>query len=209
MIGFYNYTVILTYLGLSTGVLGIFMALNGNLFYSVVCLLFCGLFDMFDGKVARTKKRSKEEINYGIQIDSLSDLVCFGILPIIIGYAIGLNKYYHFIFLILYVLCALIRLAYFNVLEEERQAVTTESRKSYLGLPVTSIALLLPAVYLFYDFTALKGKLGFTVLLILVAAGFVSTVEIKKPKIIGKIVLLLVGVMEALALVFFVGWGAV
>ena len=55
----------------------------------------------------------------------------------------------------------------------------------------------------------MKGKLGFTVLLILVAAGFVSTVEIKKPKIIGKIVLLLVGVMEALALVFFVGWGAV
>ena len=63
MIGFYNYTVILTYLGFATGAFGIFMALNGNLFYSILCILFCGLFDMFDGKVARTKKRSKEEIN--------------------------------------------------------------------------------------------------------------------------------------------------
>ncbi len=50
----------------------------------------------------------------------------------------------------LFALCALIRLAYFNVLEEERQRQTTESRKSYLGVPVTAIAVMpaggLPAV---------------------------------------------------------------
>ena len=209
ILGYYNYTVILTYLGMDLAFCGILQAIGQNFWTSLVFLMLSGLCDMFDGAVAATKERDVSEKRFGIQIDSLSDLISFGVLPAVFVYMLSDKNFYVGIVATLYVLCALIRLAYFNVLEEERQAVTTESRKSYLGLPVTSIALLLPAVYLFYDFTALKGKLGFTVLLILVAAGFVSTVEIKKPKIIGKIVLLLVGVMEALALVFFVGWGAV
>lgn len=196
MIGFYNYTVILTYLGLSTGVLGIFMALNGNLFYSVVCLLFCGLFDMFDGKVARTKKRSKEEINYGIQIDSLSDLVCFGILPIIIGYAIGLNKYYHFIFLILYVLCALIRLAYFNVLEITRQDNDNSVLKCYTGLPVTSVALIFPLIYALKDVLGTYFKLVYLMGIILISFLFVSKIKIKKPSLKVMMIFILLGLIE-------------
>ena len=50
----------------------------------------------------------------------------------------------------LYVLCALIRLAYFNVLEEDRQKETDEAREKYLGIPVTTIAIILPAMYIFY-----------------------------------------------------------
>ena len=45
---------------------------------------------MFDGKIARTKKnRTDEEKCFGIQIDSLADIVCFGILPIILGFKLG------------------------------------------------------------------------------------------------------------------------
>ena len=56
MIGFYNYTVILTYMGLASAVVGMVTALKGNLLVAVVCLMVSGACDMFDGKVARTKK---------------------------------------------------------------------------------------------------------------------------------------------------------
>ena len=56
MIGFYNYTVVLTYAGFVSAVMGICMAASGNPVISIICLLFSGFCDMFDGKVARTKK---------------------------------------------------------------------------------------------------------------------------------------------------------
>ena len=156
MIGFYNYTVILTYLGLLSSVTGIFLACGvGNLpaspKYAIVCLMISGLCDMFDGKVARTcKKRTEQEKQFGIQIDSLCDLVCFGILPSVIGYSVGMKNWLDIPVLIFFPLCAVIRLAYFNVTEEMRQKKTSEVRKVYEGLPVTSVALIFPLLYSFH-----------------------------------------------------------
>ena len=59
MIGFYNYTVIATYLGLFAAVFGIANVIKGELFLGVVCVIFAGLFDMFDGKIARTNTRAR------------------------------------------------------------------------------------------------------------------------------------------------------
>ena len=60
MIGYYNYTVILTYLGLTSSIIGIYYSMEYHPFIVILCLLFLGLCDMFDGKVARTKNRSKQ-----------------------------------------------------------------------------------------------------------------------------------------------------
>lgn len=150
MIGVYDYTVILTYLSFISSLIGIYYAFNNNPFVSIICLLFSGLFDMFDGIVARTKKnRTSEEKKFGIQIDSLSDLVAFGILPSAIGISFNVDNTCLFFCLFLLPLCALIRLAFFNVDEEIRSSKTTEKRKTYLGLPVTSSAVVIPIVYLF------------------------------------------------------------
>ena len=81
MIGFYNYTVVLTYIGLASSVLGIFTAFDGKPSMAVICLIISGICDMFDGKIARTMDRTQMEKRFGIQIDSLCDLVSFGILP--------------------------------------------------------------------------------------------------------------------------------
>ena len=84
MIGFYDYTVVLTYLSLMSGATGIMLCLNGigHPYLGMFFLLFSGLCDTFDGKVARTKKNRTEQMkNFGIQIDSLSDLVAFA-LPV-------------------------------------------------------------------------------------------------------------------------------
>ena len=148
MIGFYDYTVILTYLSLLSAVLGMVMTVTGHPIIATMCLLFCGLCDMFDGKVARSKKnRTAEEKSFGIQIDSLTDIVAFGILPAMIMLFLCGYSWYAYIIAALYVLAGLIRLAYFNVTEEQRQKETDECRKTYSGLPITSAALIFPVFY--------------------------------------------------------------
>ena len=76
MIGFYNYTVWLTYISLISGTLGIMLCLYfpDKPILGIFCLMFSGFCDMFDGKVARTKKdRTRQEKDFGIEIDSLTD----------------------------------------------------------------------------------------------------------------------------------------
>ena len=166
MIGFYDYTVILTYLSILSGTTGIILCLNGigHPYLGMFFLLFSGLCDTFDGKVARTKKNRTEKMKkFGIQIDSLSDLIAFGVLPACIGIALlrcGLRTqipfgFTRFIFeknpmlvqiiltiiAVLYVLAAMIRLAYFNVMEEEGENKDEKGEKIYMGLPVTSASV--------------------------------------------------------------------
>ena len=87
MIGFYNYTVILTYMGLASSLIGIYLAMSGShITMAVIALMISGLCDMFDGKVARTRKRTDDEKKFGIQIDSLCDLICFGLLRLFCRY---------------------------------------------------------------------------------------------------------------------------
>ena len=209
LLGYYNYTVVLTYVGMLTAFVGILMVLNREFTAAIVCLLISGLCDMFDGKVAATKKRDDNEKCFGIQIDSLSDLVSFGIFPALFIYVFSDKTFVAGFIASFYVLSALIRLAYFNVLEAERQKHTTELRKVYLGLPVTTIALLLPAVHITYDLCIFKNKLVYLVLLIFVMVGFVSPFEIKKPNIIGKIGMILLGVLEVLGVLFLMGWDTI
>lgn len=197
MIGFYDYTVILTYLGFTSGMIGIFLAFTGCTFWSVMCLMFSGLCDMFDGKVARTKKkRTIEERHFGIQLDSLSDLVCFGVLPAVIGYSLGIKCCYLIPLIIIYPLAALIRLAYFNVLEITRNSNTPV--KEYTGLPVTSSALIFPFLCIFRKFLGKYFVLVYGVLLLVVAVLFVSKIKIKKPGTKVMIGFIIVGVIEIL-----------
>lgn len=208
LLGYYDYTVILTYGGMLFAFCGILQVLGQEYRNAVLCLLLAGICDMFDGTVAATKDRTDSEKRFGIQIDSLSDLVSFGILPGLFVYLISEKNVFVGLIASLFVLCALIRLAYFNVLEEERQKQTPEKRKSYLGVPVTTIAVLLPAVYLLYDYRLCRSRLCFPILLILMGIGYLSPVEIKKPGTFGKIGLLLVGFFEVLGMLLFAVWGA-
>lgn len=203
MIGFYNYTVILTYIGLASSLLGIYITMEGrHITFAVIALMISGLCDMFDGKVARTRKRTDEEKKFGIQIDSLCDLICFGFLPAAIGYAIGMKEIYHMPFVIFFTLAAVIRLAYFNVMEESRQAKTTEVRREYEGLPVTSIALILP---LFYSFRKDMGDLFpdlYAFLLFLVGVAFITRFKLKKPKMRTMLIFIGIGFLELLWLLY-------
>ena len=201
LIGYYNYTVLPTYAGLAAAVFGIFAALTGHVATAVLCLMLSGLVDMFDGKIAHTRRRSEQERLFGIQIDSLCDLVSFGVLPAVIGYAVGLRELWYIAVMVLYVLTALIRLAYFNVDEMDRQAQTTERRQYYQGLPVTTVALFFPVLYSLRDLIGSAFPVVYAVSLVLIAAAFVSPFRLKKPGLGGMLVMLAVGIVELVLLV--------
>ena len=204
-LGYYNYTVILTYIGMLLGFSGILVVIREDYCKAVLLLIGAGICDMFDGAVASTKKRTVPEKRFGIQIDSLSDLINFGVMPAVFVYMISGQTLIAATFSSLYALAALIRLAYFNVSEEERQERTTERRKYYDGVPVTTIAMLLPLVYVVHSKLNLSGNLGFIIMLIVCGTGFLSPVGIKKPNMAGKIVLIIIGLGELFE-VLVMGW---
>ena len=221
MIGFYDYTVILTYLSILSGTAGIILCLNGigHPYLGMFFLLFSGLCDTFDGKVARTKKdRTAEMKRFGIQIDSLADLIAFGVLPACIGMAmfrsrmqlqvfsgpkIALLQEYPIIYqsvlttiAILYVLAAMIRLAYFNVMEESDQNRNANGEKAYTGLPVTSAALIFPAVMILHIILRADLTLMYFGVMIVVGILFLAKFKIKKPKNTTIAIMIAFGVLE-------------
>lgn len=209
LLGYYDYTVVLTYCGMLCAFCGILRIINEDYWDAVFCLLLSGVCDMFDGTIAATKARVDNEKKFGIQIDSLSDLISFGVLPGLFVYMISGKNIFAGLTGALFVLCALIRLAYFNVQEEERQKNTGERRKSYLGVPVTTIAVFLPGVYLLYDRRICRSIVCFPILLVLMGIGYLLPVEIKKPGLMGKVGIVMLGIFEILGMLFFMGWDAV
>ena len=193
MIGIYNYTVILTYLGTLSGFTGILCITSGNVKSALLCLMAAGFCDMFDGKIAATMERTRQEKRFGIQIDSLSDLICFGVLPGMIGYHCSGKTLLSAAIAAGYVLCALIRLAWFNVDEEQRQDEETSRRALYLGLPVTTSALLLP---LFIG-AGWRNGMAFAEmthwLLLGIGIAFLTPFHLKKPEKVGVLLLALMG----------------
>ena len=201
-LGFYDYTVVLTYISLGISVFGITMALEGNFRMAIFCLALSGLCDMFDGKIARTKKnRTEDEKNFGIQIDSLCDVVCFGAFPAMICYCLGVNTPAGVAALIFYSIASVIRLAYFNVTEAKRQTQTEENRKYYQGLPITSMAIILPFLYLMRRYYMIHFLIVIHIAVIIVGLLFILNVKVKKPQNPVRILLVVV-VALALAKMF-------
>ena len=197
MIGVYDYTVIATYLSLLLGLGGLYSAARFEPLDAMLCLMLAGLLDAFDGRIARTKKnRSEQEKRFGIQIDSLNDVICFGVLPGVIGASLGSGEWWLRASVLFYILAALIRLAYFNVTEEERQSATNEHRKCYLGVPVTAASFVMPL------FWALPLRFGsvptalYAVGLTLLAFLFITPLRVPKPGLKGILCMILLGAAE-------------
>lgn len=205
MIGFYDYTVILTFLSVIASLFGMTRAMEGNFKLAIICLALSGLLDTFDGKVARTKKnRTENEKLYGIQLDSLADVICFGVFPAMICYLMGVRGVLGGIAIGFYGLCGVIRLAYFNVLETDRQTDPEAGDKVYHGLPITSIAVILPLTFLLGFLV--PGKVFPLILLgmlFLVGFLFIFDFKLKRPKNWMLVVLILVVAVAVLLILLY------
>jgi CDP-diacylglycerol--serine O-phosphatidyltransferase len=112
-------------------------------FFAAIAILLACVFDVLDGKVARLSGATSK---FGIQYDSLSDLVSFGIAPAVLAYSWALRPYGRFGWLaaFLFVVCGALRLARFNVMS------STGEVKYFKGLPIPAAASMIALTILLY-----------------------------------------------------------
>ncbi len=194
MIGEYNKSVILTYIGVIFALGGMYFALNQVAYLAFLCLIAAGVCDLFDGAIARRVSRTERAKKFGVQLDSLADTVSFLALPTVIGFFILREVGF---LCILYVLAGVIRLAWFNISENEGENV-----QHFQGLPVTYSALILPVYYLLtLCFPGVFTSVGFAVLYVIMAVAFVLNVKIKKPRGIMYVFFALLAVATSVGIV--------
>ena len=205
LIGCYDYTVILTYVGLSISVIGMTQAIDGRFRTAILCLALSGLCDMFDGKIARSKKnRTEEEKLFGMQIDSLCDVICFGAYPAMICFLLGVRGLVGWLLICFYCVCSVIRLGYFNVLETKRQQVEDGANKYYHGLPITSMAIVLPLIFMLQVFISNAAFIVVLhVSLLVVGLLFIVDFRLKKPSNMVLVLLVLIVAVAVIIVILF------
>ncbi len=180
-IGKWNKSVILSYIGLVFGVLGIYSAMNRDFNNAFVCFVIAGVCDMFDGKIARACKRTEDEKQFGIELDSLIDIVNFGILPVIIFLSLGYDAWYQVIIYSFFMITQVARLAFFNITATE--VARDKPVKNYRGLPVTSTAIILPIVFLLRSYIDNNCfEIIFTLTLLITSVLHIYDFKVFKPK---------------------------
>lgn len=202
-IGVYDYTVILTYISLISSVFGMTQAIHGNYKMAIFCLAFSGACDAFDGRIARSKKdRTEDEKAFGIQLDSLCDVICFGVFPAMICYLLGVRGIIGLALVSFYCICAVARLAFFNVLEGKRQQIEGGCNKTYRGLPVTSIAFILPLLF-WLQFLMPDHVFMILLHIILFVVGFLFILDFTLPKPDLKTIITMICVVGVTVAVIF------
>jgi CDP-diacylglycerol--serine O-phosphatidyltransferase len=142
--GIYILPNTLTLGGMFCGFYAILSSFKGHFIFSAWAILIAVIFDGLDGWVARLTNSTTK---FGIQLDSLSDLVAFGVAPAVLIYSWGLQPYGRLGWgaSFLYVICGALRLARYNV-----QMVTSES-KAFVGLPIPAAGIVIASLVLFYN----------------------------------------------------------
>lgn len=180
LIGCYNRTVILTYIGIVIAFLGLVNIKNIKV--ALICLALAGICDLFDGPIARlSKNRTYTEKEFGKQVDSLADIIISVILPSYIlyeNYQISIT----IIVCAVYILAGVIRLAWFNIIKSDN---------CYIGLPVTYITLIMPVIYTILNVININDiiqTLIINIIYLIVAMLFIVNVKIPKPSGIWYII---------------------
>lgn len=208
MIGFYDYTLILTLGSCISAVIGIAMASMGHIGKAVLCLIISGICDGLDGKVARTKKnRSDDEKSFGVQLDSMCDMMAFCALPAATMMKILAYSPLSIAAAAFYGVCSVIRLSYYNMKEINRMNMKEPSEKVYFGLPITSSAMILPTTYILETLVFRELKpVSFAVIFFITGLCFVLNFRIRRPGRVVKAGLIAFVVLFLLALFVFSGF---
>ena len=171
--GIYILPNTLTLGGLFCGFYAILASVKGNYIHGAWAIIFANIFDGLDGWVARLTNTTTK---FGIELDSLSDLVAFGVAPSVLLYSWALNPFGRLGWgaTFFFVLCGALRLARYNV-----QMGTAES-KAFTGLPIPAAGSSIAVLVLFsYEIWGGIGEKNYFVLCLpfLLALLMVSTVK--------------------------------
>jgi CDP-diacylglycerol--serine O-phosphatidyltransferase len=179
ILGAYNLACLLTLSGLVAAIGAVVLSSAGEMELALVGLMLAGLADLFDGFVARRLRRSEYEQAFGVQIDTVVDVVSFVVTPFVIALNAGPRSALLLGAMTVFAVAGAVRLAHFNTLSTLGADQSTHHR----GLPVTYTALIFPVLFIARDLVA--GP-TFSILLgtafLLIGALFVIDVPIRKPR---------------------------
>ena len=179
-------------LNLAFGFIAILMVIDNHLTLASLCILVALVFDSVDGWVARKLER-KDYFSFGKNMDSLADVVSFGVAPAAILYSLssGMSDWSGYLVTIvclIVLVCGMLRLARYNVIADRIQY------KGFIGLPIPAAALILSTYYL-------SGLFNITIACILmVFASYLMISTIRFPKF-DNIYLLGIGALMILILI--------
>ena len=178
-IGFYNIANLITLFGVVSSVAACFNAMTGNIKMAIVMFLLAGLCDMFDGRVARSMRmRNRREKIFGVQIDTVCDMVSFGLTPVVIGYALGMRGVADILVFMMFAVCGGIRLAYFNTLAIDNPQLKMDY---FVGVPIPFVCYVLPFLVLLMCFVPFSVmRIVFPICYFLIAVGYILCIRIPK-----------------------------
>ena len=199
--------------GIFAGFYAIIAATDGQFDRAAWFILLAAIFDGLDGKIARLTGTSSK---FGVELDSLADVISFGVAPGVLLYLWALRPFGKLGWLaaFLYVICGALRLARFNV-----QVSTVESRR-FIGIPIPAAACIVATcVLLFYELggTGTIKMFSMVVLVFILAFLMISNVKylsLKDPELfkrqpftilVGAIVILIVVVAKPEVMLFLIG----
>jgi CDP-diacylglycerol--serine O-phosphatidyltransferase len=162
--GIYLFPSLVTAGNMGLGFYSITAAINENWSVAAWCILGGIVLDMMDGRLARlTNSCSK----FGVEFDSLADLISFGVAPALMMYLLVLKEYGRigFALAVLYLICGALRLARFNL---KSQAASEDEAPTpyFIGLPIPGAAGILASFVILYDIWA-EGKKARTIHLVM------------------------------------------
>jgi len=195
---------ILTLVGMFFGFLSIVATMKGNYIHAAWAIVIANIFDGLDGFVARATGSSSR---FGVELDSLSDLIAFGVAPAVMLYRWSLQDFGRvgWAFSFFFLACGALRLARFNIQTSPGQS------KAFTGMPIPAAATIMASVvifhYQFHDYPPEKNFFilfltGFTSLLMVSTLRFHGLKEInlrsRKPLwfLLGFILIMLVIVVH-------------
>ena len=181
---------IITFLEIIILIIGVKYCFLNKILYAIICLIFLGICDGFDGKVAGKLREKGASKDYGIQLDSLADILSSGFFPVLICFSMGFTKPIDLIVYGIFLICGITRLSYFNVR-------TSSDEKFFEGIPITVSTMVLPIIYLLT-----KSEFVFITTLFILSILYVGNIKIKKLSLIAKIFLSVIGII--LAIIIFV-----
>ena len=170
--GIYVLPNLITTAGMFCGFLAIISSVEGRFEEAAVAIIVASLFDALDGRIARL---TNAQSRFGVEYDSLADLVSFGVAPAILAYLWALAPYGRFGWLaaFLFAACGALRLARFNT-----QAGTTDG-SYFTGLPIPAAAYFIAATVLFFHYLDLgiRGHVFFLAVMYVLSFLMVSTIK--------------------------------
>ncbi len=182
-------------LGLLSAVLGIYFAIKGNFPAAIIGVLWAVLFDWYDGIIARKLKgRTEAQGLFGGQLDSMIDIVSFGVFPAILLLSYGNYSIWFIPGAFVIIATSAIRLGYFNI-------YGLVNSKTYRGLALDNNVLILAFIFLFESFFE-HSTFAFIIYFVLMILSAFNLSSISTPKFGGKWVYILVIYVVSLTLFF-------